>query len=250
MEYPIIILHGWGATVKSYGRLKPLLEQGGNSVFVFDLPGFGKEALPPRAWSVGDYADWVENKIREELDSRSRRNDNGSKFILYGHSFGGRIAIKIAARRPEGLRGLILCDTAGVTPRPKTKIAIFSFLSKIGNVTFSLPSLKFLRPLARKFVYWLSGERDYHYLQGDVMRETFRAVVSEDLSSFLPKIHTPTMVVWGEKDRMTPLGDAYAINRGIAGSKLEILGKIGHNPHLETPEKLAAIVDKFIKELD
>ncbi len=241
MSIPLVILHGWGATVKSYDRLKPLLEQGGNSVVIFDLPGFGKAAPPPCAWSVDDYADWV----LRYLDAAGLQ-----KYYLFGHSFGGRIAIKIAAGPSEKLAGLILCDAAGVTPRPKTKIALFGFLSKIGNAIFSLPLLNFSKPIARKFVYWLSGERDYHYLQGDVMRETFRTVLVEDLTSFLPKIHTPTMVVWGEKDKMTPLSDAHAINRGIANSKLEILKNIGHNPHLEAPEKLAAIIDKFIKSFD
>jgi pimeloyl-ACP methyl ester carboxylesterase len=262
MEYPIVILHGWGATTKSYDRLKPLLEEGGHSVVVFDLPGFGNEPAPPKGWSVDDYAEWVMEKIKKELDSRwslprsdlrggndkaEGGNDNDRKIILFGHSFGGRIAIKIAAERSEGLAGLVLCDAAGVTPRPKIKIALFNFLSKIGNAIFSLPLLNILQPLARKFVYWLSGERDYYYLQGGVMQKTFRKVVGEDLTSYLPKIHTPTLVVWGGKDKMTPLGDAYIIHRGIVGSKLEILGNIGHNPHREVPEKLADIVDKFIK---
>lgn len=239
MEYPIVILHGWGATKKSYDRLKPLLEQKGNSVFVFDLPGFGDEPAPSKAWSVDDYADWT---LKHLAAMRLE------KYYLFGHSFGGRIAIKIAAEHSKNLAGLILCDAAGVTPRPKTKIMLFSFLSKIGNAIFSLPLLKFLRPLARKFVYWLSGERDYHYLQGEVMRKTFRNVVGEDLTSLLPKINIPTLVVWGGKDKMTPLSDAYIINQGITGSKLEILGSIGHNPHREAPEKLADIVDKFVKE--
>lgn len=240
MSIPLVILHGWGATTRSYDRLKPLLEQKGFSVFVFDLPGFGKEAPPPKAWSVDDYADWT----LKHLDAMGLQ-----KYYLFGHSFGGRIVIKIAARQPKGLIGLILCDAAGVTPRPKIKIALFGFLSKIGNVIFFLPLLNFLRPPARKFVYWLSGERDYHYLQGDVMRETFRIVVAEDLTSFLFKISVPTMIIWGEKDKMTPLSDAHTINQGVSGSKLEILKNVGHNPHQESPEKLADIIEGFVKTL-
>ncbi|MBI4837265.1 MAG: alpha/beta hydrolase [Candidatus Portnoybacteria bacterium] len=280
MEYPIIILHGWEATKKSYEQLKPLLEQKGNSVVVFDLPGFGSEPAPSKEWSVDDYADWTlewigknalscypersGSEVKDLIDRDSspsaqndrkvnqndRKEEGCEKFVLFGHSFGGRIAIKIAARQPKELAGLILCDAAGVTPRPKIKIALFNFLTKTGNAIFSLPLLNFLRPLVRKLVYWWSGDRDYYYLRGDVMRKTFRIVIEEDLNQILPKINTPTLIIWGEKDKMTPLSDAHTLNEGIGGSLLEVLRGVGHNPHREVPEQLAAIIDKFIKELD
>lgn len=235
MAIPLVILHGWGASARSFDKIKGLLEQKGISVFVFDLPGFGSELAPKEAWSVDDYVEWARKRI-----------ENEGKIILFGHSFGGRIAIKFAAKYPEKLAGLILCDAAGVTPRPKIKIAVFNFLSKIGNAIFSLPFLKFLQPLARKFVYWLSGERDYYYLKKSVMQKTFRLVIEENLRPHLTEIHVPTLIVWGEKDRMTPLNDAYTIHNGIAGSKMEILKNIGHNPHLECPEKLAEIIGSFL----
>jgi pimeloyl-ACP methyl ester carboxylesterase len=265
MKTPFVILHGWGASAKSYERLKPLLEQKGISVFVFDLPGFGNEPAPKSAWSVSDYVEWVNMKVKEDLDSCLRRNDkkesendekegggvnNINKIVLFGHSFGGRIAIKFAAKYPEKLAGLILCDAAGITPRPKAKIAIFSLLSKTGKIIFSLPILKYFQPIVRRIEYFLSGSRDYYYLQNPIMKKVFNNVINEDLAEHLKKVTAPTLIVWGKNDKMTPVSDAYVMHEKIKGSKLEILEGTGHSPHLESPEVLADKIYNFLGELD
>jgi pimeloyl-ACP methyl ester carboxylesterase len=250
MAYPLVILHGWGASIKSYDKLKPLLEQKGISVFVFDLPGFGNEPAPGEVWGVDNYADWVEKKIGEKIHPSSPLQKEGEKegFILYGHSFGGRIAIKLAARQMEGIKALVLCDAAGVTPRPKSKITLFSMLSQGGKLIFSLPLLKYFQPLVRKIEYFLAGSRDYYYLQSEVMKGIFRKVIEEDLTSYLAKIKLPVLIVWGRKDKLTPVSDARILNEGISGSLLEILEETGHSPHLESSQALADIICRFIAD--
>ena len=237
MSKSIVILHGWGRGAKSFSLVEEFLKRKGNSVYIFDLPGFGVVPPPPNPWSVSDYVDFV----LKFVESR-----NLDKFYLLGHSFGGRIAIKLAARHPDKLAGLILCDAAGVTPRPKVKIAVFGFFSKIGNWIFLFPLLSAFREGARKFAYWLSGDRDYYLLQNETMRETFKKTISEGLTPYLNQIKTPTFIIWGEKDRVTPVSDAYVINKNIAGSRLEIIEGIGHFPYVEAPEKLAEIIDDFV----
>jgi pimeloyl-ACP methyl ester carboxylesterase len=262
MAYPLVILHGWGASIKSYDKLKPLLEQKGISVFVFDLPGFGSEPAPAEVWNIDDYADWVEKKIKvilgEEFFNRetitasetsSLINRETSGLILYGHSFGGRIAIKLAARQIKGMEALILCDAAGVTPRPKSKITFFSLLSQGGKLIFSLPLLKYFQPLVRKIEYFLAGSRDYYYLQNEVMKGIFRKVIEEDLTSYLEKIKIPALIIWGRKDKLTPVSDANILNEGISGSEVKILEETGHSPHLELPDALADVVYEFISKL-
>lgn len=238
MPKNIVILHGWGRGAKSFSLVQELLERKNYSVHIFDLPGFGVVPPPPRPWSVSDYVDFVLKFVESQ---------NLNKFYLFGHSFGGRIGIKLAASRSEKLAGLILCDAAGVTPRPKAKIAVFGFFSKIGNWIFSFPILSIFRETTRRFAYFLSGERDYYFLQNEVMRETFKKTINEDLTPYLEKIEVPTLSIWGKRDKMTPVSDAYIIKENIKSSRLEILEGVGHSPHIESPEALVDAVDKFIK---
>lgn len=237
MAVSIALLHGWGRGARSFDRVSALLKENGYEISTLELPGFGATPPPPQAWSVDDYVEHVRASIIEKGIRRC---------YLFGHSFGGRVAIKLAARYPEMLAGLILCDAAGVTPRPKIKIAVFGFFSHIGRAIFSLPLLSLLRKPVRRIIYFLSQERDYYSLQSDVMRDTFTKVIAENLESYLADIRVPTLVIWGERDRMTPVADAHRIVRGVPGSRLVILRGIGHSPHIEAPQELTRLVGEFI----
>ncbi len=78
------------------------------------------------------------------------------------------------------------------------------------------------------------------------MKEIYLKIISEDLSEYLSKIKIPTVIIWGNKDNVTPIKDAYFINSRIKNSKLEIFPGIGHNFHSEAPEKLG---DRVSQEL-
>lgn len=233
----ILILHGWGSRSDSWSNVKEILQNQGYNVIVPDLPGFGKSAPLSQIWSVDNYVEWVDNFIK-------KRNYNNQKIFLLGHSFGGRIAIKFAAKYPEKTQKLILCSAAGITPRPKIKIAIFNLLSKIGNLMFSLPFLKIFQRPARKFIYFLSKDRDYYYLQNETMRQTFKRVISEDLTNYLFQIKVPTLIIWGERDKLTPIADAYKMHQQIKNSVLKIIPQGKHSLYLQHPEELANIIDR------
>ena len=238
MPKDIVIIHGWGSSIKSFGEFAKFLIDKGHQVHIFDLPGFGEAPAPENPWSVADYANFVLHF------SQSQGLDN---FYLFGHSFGGRIAIKFAALHQEKLAGLILCDSAGVTPRSGFKTGISFIISQLGSAIFSLPLLRWLREPARHMLYFVLRAGDYYHLETEAMRETFKKVINEDLTSYLSQIKAPTLIVWGRKDKETPISDAHKIHEHISGSRLEILEGVGHSPHLETPERLGEIVDKFIR---
>lgn len=233
----IVILHGWGSRSDSWSNVKEILQNQGYNVIVPDLPGFGKSAPLSEIWSVNNYVDWIDNFIK-------KHNYNNQKIFLLGYSFGGRIAIKFAAKYPERLKGLILCSAAGITPRPKIKIAIFNLLSKIGNLIFSLPFLKVFQRPTRKIIYLLCRNRDYYYLQNETMRQTFKRVIEEDLTSYLSQIKIPSLIIWGEKDKLTPIADAYKMHQQIKDSVLKIIPQGKHSFYLQYPEKLANIIDR------
>lgn len=207
-------------------------------MIVPDLPGFKEETALKEIWNLDSYVSWVKKLTEENI---------GGKFFLMGHSFGGRVAIKFSIKYPELLSGLILCDAAGVTYRPKIKIRFFARLTQLGSLIFSLPGLKVLRPWAKKFVYFLIGTYDYRFIQNPLMKETFKKVVAEDLRSFLPQIKSPTLIIWGERDRMTPLDNAYLLKKEIKNSRLEVLKNLSHVSYQEDPMKISELVTNFVR---
>lgn len=233
----VLILHGWGSCAKNWDKVKELLEKDGLRVLVPDLPGFGETPAPLTAWSVNDYVQWVKDF--------SGKN-NLDQFFLLGHSFGGRIAIKFAVKYPEKLKGLILAAAAGITRRRSLKNFLFLSLAEIGNIIFSLPFVNKLKYLFQRTIYKIAGSRDYLLAQG-IMKEIIKNTINEDLKPCLSKINVKTLIIWGDKDKLTPVSDAYLMKREIKNSILEVLPDVGHRIRLEAPEILAEKVLNFIK---
>src|SRR6185436_19423391 len=123
--------------------------------------------------------------------------------FFFGHSFGGRLAIKLGAMQPESLSGLVLCAAAGVSKVNPIKRYAFLVLAKIGKIILRvLPVVEKVRP----WLYKLAREHDYEKTAG-VMREVFRKVVAEDLESAAMQITLPTLLLWGRQDTITKLAD-------------------------------------------
>ena len=232
----ILVLHGWGGSSDSWRRVQETLSQKGYLVIVPDFPGFGKSVTPKEPWSLQNYTNFILNLIQQlKLEN----------FYLIGHSFGGRIAIKFATQYPEKIKKLILCDSAGIKPKPGLKTRIIYWSARIGNAVFSPKHLQRFKDSARNLFYIFLRNRDYVKANG-TMKETIKKVINEDLLEDLSKIKIKTLIVWGSQDKMVPLKYARVIKQKVENSTLEIIPKIGHSPHLETPAKLAEIIFKFI----
>lgn len=236
---PVLILHGWGSSSRSFDIVSKLLTEKGYQIFVPDLPGFGSAQAPDKPWPVDDYVNFVFNFAKvQDLD----------KFVLLGHSFGGQIGVKFAFKYPEKLSGLILYAAAAVRRKPGIKEKIFLALSKIGGFIFSLPILDLFRDLTRKILYYLSGSRDYYRAQG-VMKEIMQKTIQEDLSPILRDINLPTLIIWGEKDKITPLADGQIIKKSIKNSELVVISGAGHSPHKEHPQEFIGAILPFLAKL-
>lgn len=278
-DIPIILLHGWGLDSNKYlATAKYLFEVESEKLKVksyriclLDLPGFGKSDNPPAVWGVDEYAELVRKFIMLSLREAERRSNpefiapsaglprpalaglamTEKKVILIGHSFGGQITIKFAAKYPEKLKALILTGAAGIRHQPAMKQKIFYYLAKTGKIIFSLPIINRLENSAQKLLYRAAREKDYYEAQG-VMREIFKKVIKEDLTSYLEKIKTPTLLVWGRNDRSTPLKDGelmhFKIQSAGGRTKLEIISEANHSLPYQFPEKFAKIAGEFIKK--
>lgn len=231
----VLILHGWGSCAKNWNQVKKILEISGYKVFLPDLPGFGQNPEPKNVWSIDNYVSWLEDYCEKE---------NLSQIFVLGHSFGGAIAIKFTLKNTEKVKGLFLIAPALVRVKTFKK----KILKKIAKIFYFLPKK------IKKIIYQRIIKSDYP-LEPGIMRETYLKIIKEDLSEVLHKIKTQTIIVWGEKDKITPIKEAYLIKNKIKNGpfwelskvKLEIIPNIGHNPHREAPEKLAGIIINFLK---
>lgn len=233
----ILVLHGWGAASSQYETLGSLLEKKGFHVIVPDLPGWGSTPPPPCPWDVEDYMNWVGDFISAlKLE----------KFVLFGHSFGGRVSIKYSAKYPEKIQALILCSSAGIKPTLTIRRRITEGLAIVGRILFGFPCLNKFAPFAREVLYGLAGVKDYLRAEG-VMKKTIIKVLKEDLASLLASIHMPTLLLWGDLDMATPLKDGCLMEKLIPNAKLVIFKNARHNLPKLIPEKLAIEIINFLK---
>jgi len=234
----VLILHGWGGSSDSWVNVQKFLTKEGYEVIAPDFPGFGKSTTPPVAWGIKDYTDSISEFIKE----------NGLKdFFLLGHSFGGRISVRIAADFPEKIKGLILCDAAGIKPKRGIKTTTIFLMAKLGNAIFTPKHLARFKDGVRSIFYAFLRNKDYVKAKG-TMRATIIKVLDEDLLPELPKIKTNTLIVWGQADKMVPVKYAHIFNEKIANSELKVIPKIGHSPHIEVPAELSEIILKFLNK--
>lgn len=236
----ILILHGWGGSSDSWRKVQEILSKKNYKVIVPDLPGFGKSETPPMAWTVKDYADFVNQFIKKIL------NESQEPFFLLGHSFGGRVAIKFAVLYPEKIKKLILCNSAGIKQKWSLKEKLIFQLSKIGNAIFTPKILERFKDRARNLFYLFLSNKDY-FKANAKMKETLKKVLAEDLLPEISKIKTKTLIIWGQNDRLVPVKYAYIFKEKIKDSQMVILPKINHSPHLEVPEKLVEVILKFLE---
>lgn len=231
---PVLLLHGWGASSELW---RPIMDHlsGGYSVLAPDLPGFGRTPGPPEGWDVARYARWV----LALLDSRGL-----ARVHVVGHSFGGRVAIKLAALWPERVDRLVLTSSAGIRPARsaayRLRVASFKVMKSLAGAP--LPSGVRRRAAARVAA---SGSEDYRSATG-TMRPTFVMVVNEDLRPDLRRITAPTLLVWGDRDGETPLRDGREMEATIPDAGLVVFEGAGHYAYLEQQWRFCKVLDAFL----
>lgn len=236
----IVLLHGWGqGAPERFERLASSLRAKGYTVFLPHLPGFGEEIPPNAPWAVDDYVSWVVEKVKKEKSWGS--------FVLCGHSFGGRIALKLTARQPESIEKLILIASAGLRQNLSLKAKLLRVMSTIGRMLFDLPILNLLQPKVHAVWRTMLRQKDYYRVSG-VMQKTFLRVIAEDLAPVLPKITKQTLILWGKKDQYVSVEDAYIMHEAIDSSQIKVFSQADHFLPYNEPDELAAEIDIFIKE--
>lgn len=235
MKQSLVIIPGWGGTRESWQKFIDLAQVDFDVRFI-DMPCFGETPCPETVWGVEDYAEFVKSKI----------GDLDRPFLL-GHSFGGQVAANLAANNSEMFSKLILSGAAILRPKYTTKRMIFNAIAKTGKLIFSLPLLNRVEPLAKKILYKAADSPDYDKTSG-IKREIFKKIIRQSQIEALPKINTPTMVVWGTHDTYVPLSEGRKIARLISGAELEVVQGGKHGLHIQQPENFLEIVKKFLSK--
>ena len=233
----VLILHGWAGSSDSWTKVLEILSENGFKIICPDFPGFGKSKIPPKAWDLKDYTQWLKDFI-EYLKLEN--------FFLLGHSFGGRVAIKFSLFYPEKVKTLILCSSAGIKQKRGLKEKIIFSLALLGNAIFAPQILSRFKDKARHLFYKFLRNRDYTRADG-TMKETMKKIIAEDLLPELAKIKVKTFIIWGQKDNIVPIKYAHIFKEKIENSKLEILPRLRHSPHLEAPEEFAKVFLNFFQ---
>lgn len=236
---PILILHGWNLSAGKFIPLQEEFKNRGYKVYCPDLPGFGKTEFPQKPLFLSDYVNFVE----EFLQKNKLRS-----VIIIGHSFGGRIGIKYASQNPKLLKALILTGAPGYNPVPRFRIIFFLALAKIGNTILALPILKNIRAISRHLLYKAARATDFYHTEKK-MRDTFKNIVKEDLSMYLPLIKTPTLLLWGKNDLIVPLYIGERMKKTIPNVRLVSLSDARHGVPWTHPKAFADEVEKFLNKV-
>ncbi len=234
----VVILQGWGTSMGVYDSVADILRSR-YRVIQFDLPGFGESDEPKDPWNVDAFSDFF-CRFMETLNVR--------KACLIGHSFGGRIIIKLCARErlPFEICKIVLIDSAGILPvktfKQRVKICEYKSLKRLfdNKVVYALfPEL---------VDDWKSrqGSTDYRNAT-PVMRKCLVMAVNEDLSDLLPLIKQDTLIIWGDKDTATPISDAKIMNDKIESSGLVVLEGTGHYSFLEKPAVFRNVMQSYFQ---
>ncbi len=221
MGAPVLMIHGLGGSARWWFPLVPELNSKHYRVIAADLPGFGRSPGPMLGIIEASRA------IIELAD----RNGLG-QFFLVGHSMGGAVAAQVAADFGGRVRRLALISSAGIPGVGSGQV--------IGRI---------LQP-------WSWCPRGfYSTFIGDILRAGPRNMlrgVEElrryDMRLILDRIRAPSLVIWGERDTLTPLAHGRRIVDGLKNGRLEIVSGTRHLPMVSHPDAVSRLIVNFFGE--
>ena len=223
----LYVIHGWTYTVEPWAKTIEILKNEYKiDVEMLNVPGLTTNSK--KVWTIEEYRDFADRNIPKDA-------------VALGHSNGGRILLNLCSEKPEKLKHLILLDAAGVYEESKKrevsrKISkIFGFLKKSA--------------LLRKIFHKLVGASDYDRAPEN-MKKTLSNMLSSDKKLDIAKVKTPTTILWGEKDTITPLRQAEKMHELIEGSELLTYKNWTHAPYIVDPSGLARAINKVMEGIE
>lgn len=225
----LLFLHGWRSDGSVWFSIVDRLMSAFPSIYVLDLPGFGKSQTPRDDWTLDDYGTCV----REFAAKLQLQN-----VCLIGHSFGGRIAIHLASQNSEHWTKLVLVNSGGIRNK-RNRAGVLRVLSKVVKPLFHLS----ITQRFRAKVYQMLGAEDY--LATPSLKKTFLNIINENLETGLRRVVQPTLLVWGDRDSETPMADGKRMCACLPDGRLEVIPGAGHYSFLDKPAEFVTLVSQF-----
>ncbi len=174
------------------------------------------------------------------------KHKNLSNIILLGNSLGGHVALIYASKNQENLKGLVLTGSSGLYenslggsyPRKDDK----EFIR--GRVAYTFFDPKHATDELVDEVFGILNDREKAIRIIALAKSAIRHNMKEEL----PKIKTPTLLIWGKNDTITPPEVGNEFSELIPNSTLHWIDKCGHAPMMEHPEEFNSILDQWIEE--
>ena len=229
-DYPILFLPGWGVSIEPYQEYLDLLAQKYWVIGLY-LPGFGRSSCSLSLTSYQTYA----NCILQLIECL-----NLDRFRLIGHSFGGGVALALAAAVPQAIDSLVIVSSTGVPIALADAIeGRFAELPQQMEQLAWTPLLRCVRALGYNLIF-----HTRHLIRGAEI------ALQEDIRPWLSEIKAPCLVLWGERDRFTPLEIGYSLVETISSAQLQIIPDGYHEGCMMQPETIATITLDFLNSVE
>ena len=240
-EPSLVFLHYWGGSSRSWEEVIAYLADQHRSI-ALDHRGWGESDAPAQGYGISDLANDAQSVIASlEL----------KRYVIVGHSMGGKTAQLLASRRPAGLAGLVLVAPSPPTPTvvPEAqREAMFHAYDSRESVAQTRDHVLTALPLTDA-----QKERVIEdSLRGSAVakRAWVTQALPEDIRVEARRINVPTLVLAGEKDIVdTPDRLREELLPNIPGAQMQVLPRTGHLSPLETPEAVAQAIRQFVATL-
>jgi pimeloyl-ACP methyl ester carboxylesterase len=257
---PILLIHGITSSSRTWKRVMPRLAET-HTVIAPDLLGHGRSAKPQGDYSLGAYASGIRDLLVALEVPRT---------TVVGHSLGGGVAMQFAYQFPERVGRLVLVSSGGIgrDVNPILRAAALPGAEFVLPLMFS-PTLHDAAVKVRGLISRVGlqpnadiegvSEGFASLTEADARRaflDTVRSVidVSGQKVSAADRLYlagdVPTMVLWGERDRIIPVSHAHEAHSMMPGSRLEIFEDGGHFPFNDHPERFVAAMRDFMATTD
>jgi len=253
---PVVFVHGLAGSWPNWLEQLPVLGAE-RRVIAMDLPGFGHSPLPAGEISISGYARLLD-RLLGELGIHAA--------AVVGSSMGGFIAAELAIAFPQRVERLVLVNAAGLSTGGR-------------RARRALATVRRIEGVSAVYATWLASDADAVArrrrtreanlgllvrhpgrlpwpLAAELLRgagtpgfiPAWQALAHYDFRERLPEIACPTLIVWGEDDRLVDVRDADAYASAIAGSRKVIFKDTGHLSMLERPDAFNALLKEFLEE--